>query len=655
MLDEYVPVGGRSFKVTSARGFKPGDTVIVRRIGNQAWIDAIGMNTDSPGGRWQPFNSTWTGSSSTYRTTPSPSTPRSPARSRSAGVAARSSDTMTWPDRTRRDREPPRHLGVRSHRADESLRKHGPRGLVAEEYYADENHYGNFVTFDNLKHGWVRNATALHFVNSMVGTLAGSKWITVQDCVSREPISQRRGGRRFTFALRGQLALVQRCLSDKGRHSFMMGRPSGSANVFLDCKATSPYSSSEPHENWASGGVYDNVQAPLTARFWKNISIGWAGANTVFWNCEGSFLVQKPPTAQNYTLVTSASIPSYSTSRFRTPRRRTAHRIARPARHAAQPVSDATPRAARRPRPAPTSPPRSTRLTVLTRRTFLSRMGVAGTLAAAAPWRLPLGYTQTRGPARAFLRGVPGRADFDRRLLGSFLEHLGRAVYTGVYAPGSRHADAKGFRTDVAREVRELGVPIVRYPGGNFVSGYNWLDGVGPKAQRPTVLERAWNSLESNQFGTNEFIEWCAMVGAEPLLDELRHRLGRLAVASSVCQPLAHPLERASAPRLHRATSLLCLGNEMEGPWQIGHSIARIRSQALTRQAMRSSLPAAAHRLRISGTSCRRISPGTGKSSRNATTRGRHSLTPTRQHEEWRANSTGAVPRDESGHGSPHH
>ena len=172
---------------------------------------------------------------------------------------------------------------------------------VAEEYYADEDHYRNFIVFDNIRNGWVRNATALHFVNSMVGTQRGSKWITVQDCVSREPVSRRMGARRFTFALRGQLALVQRCHSDKGRHSFMTGQPSGSGNVFLDCRATSPFSSSEPHEQWATGTLYDNVQAPLTARFWKNINIGWAGANTVFWNCEGDFLVQKPPTAQNYS------------------------------------------------------------------------------------------------------------------------------------------------------------------------------------------------------------------------------------------------------------------------------------------------------------------------------------------------------------------
>ena len=159
-------------------------------------------------------------------------------------------------------------------------------------------------------------------------------------------------------------------------------------------------------------------------------------------------------------------------------------------------------------------------MTECNRRTFLARAGAAAAFAAAGSWLQAIGYAQAgaRGPARAFVRRSPTRGDFDRRLLGSFLEHLGRAIYTGVYQPGSRLADAKGFRIDVARDIKELGVPIVRYPGGNFVSGYNWLDGVGPKVQRPVVLDRAWNSLETNQFGTNEFVEWCAMVGAEPLL-----------------------------------------------------------------------------------------------------------------------------------------
>jgi outer membrane protein assembly factor BamB len=130
-----------------------------------------------------------------------------------------------------------------------------------------------------------------------------------------------------------------------------------------------------------------------------------------------------------------------------------------------------------------------------------------------------IGYAQAGpGSARAVIEPPRASGAFDRRLLGSFLEHLGRAIYTGVYQPGSALADARGFRTDVVREIKTLDVPIVRYPGGNFVSGYNWLDGVGPKVQRPTVLDRAWNSLETNQFGTNDFIDWCRLVGTELLL-----------------------------------------------------------------------------------------------------------------------------------------
>src|ERR1044072_9328396 len=115
------------------------------------------------------------------------------------------------------------------------------------------------------------------------------------------------------------------------------------------------------------------------------------------------------------------------------------------------------------------------------RRAFLESLGRAGAFAAAGSWLSSMGYAQAGpGSARGLLWRSAGRAALARRVFGSFLEHLGRAIYTGVYEPGSRLADAKGFRTDVAREVKDLGVPIVRYPGGNFVSGYNWLDGVGP-------------------------------------------------------------------------------------------------------------------------------------------------------------------------------
>src|SRR5215212_2184260 len=163
------------------------------------------------------------------------------------------------------------------------------------------------------------------------------------------------------------------------------------------------------------------------------------------------------------------------------------------------------------------------------RRRFLSGLGKAGALLATGSWLESIGYAQaSRGPARAVIQQPRVTTDFDRRLLGSFLEHLGRAIYTGVYQPGSPMADGKGFRTDVAREIKELGVTTVRYPGGNFVSGYNWLDGVGPKPQRPTVLERAWNSLESNQFGTQR-IHRLVRDGRRraSARHELRHRLRR--------------------------------------------------------------------------------------------------------------------------------
>jgi alpha-N-arabinofuranosidase len=212
---------------------------------------------------------------------------------------------------------------------------------------------------------------------------------------------------------------------------------------------------------------------------------------------------------------------------------------------------------------------------------FLSTVGGA-LVAARGGWLSAIGYAQSsRNPVRAFVRRSTRRADFDRRLLGSFLEHLGRAVYTGVYDPGSPLADANGFRTDVAREIKELNVPIIRYPGGNFVSGYNWLDGVGPKGQRPVVLDRAWNSLETNQFGTNEFIDWCRLVGTEPMLG-MNFGTGTVEMALAYVEYCNiergtrwSDLRRAHGYDRPHDVRYWCLGNEMDGPWQIGQLQAR--------------------------------------------------------------------------------
>jgi alpha-N-arabinofuranosidase len=215
------------------------------------------------------------------------------------------------------------------------------------------------------------------------------------------------------------------------------------------------------------------------------------------------------------------------------------------------------------------------------RRAFMAGLAGAGGALAAGSWLSGIGYAQGTGPARATAYRARTLSDMDRRLLGAFLEHLGRAIYTGVYEPGSKLADENGFRRDVLAEVKELGVPIMRYPGGNFVSGYNWLDGVGPKAKRPTVLEKAWNSLETNQFGTNEFIEWCRRVGTEPLLaSNLGTGTPEMAAAYVEYCNVEKGTRWSDLRREHGYAAphnvrYWCLGNEMDGPWQMGHMTAR--------------------------------------------------------------------------------
>jgi len=173
-----------------------------------------------------------------------------------------------------------------------------------------------------------------------------------------------------------------------------------------------------------------------------------------------------------------------------------------------------------------------------------------------------------------------GVAPVRRRVFGSFVEHLGRCVYTGIYEPGHPTADEHGFRGDVLALVRELGVSTIRYPGGNFVSGYRWEDGVGPLAQRPRRLDLAWHSLETNEVGLDEFAGWCRLAGCEPMLAV---NLGTRGVqeALDVLEYANHPGGTALADRRAANGSvephdirMWCLGNEMDGPWQVGHSSA---------------------------------------------------------------------------------
>lgn len=171
-------------------------------------------------------------------------------------------------------------------------------------------------------------------------------------------------------------------------------------------------------------------------------------------------------------------------------------------------------------------------------------------------------------------------ADIDKRLYGSFLEHLGRAVYTGIYEPGHPTADKNGMRGDVLDLVRELNTPVCRYPGGNFVSAYNWEDGIGPRDARPTRLDLAWRTSESNHVGIHEFADWAAAANTEMMLAVNLGSRG-LDSARSFVEYTNHPggtywsdLRKKNGRADPWNVRLWCLGNEMDGPWQVGHKSA---------------------------------------------------------------------------------
>ena len=186
-------------------------------------------------------------------------------------------------------------------------------------------------------------------------------------------------------------------------------------------------------------------------------------------------------------------------------------------------------------------------------------------------------------------------SEIDPRLYGSFIEQLGRAVYGGIYDPRHDTADEDGFRQDVIELVKELQVPIIRYPGGNMVSAYNWEDGVGPKDLRPKRLELAWSSLETNEVGTNEFATWAKKVNAEVMMAVNLGTRG-IDAARNLVEYCNHPggtywsdLRKEHGFQDPHRIKTWCLGNEMDGPWQIGMKTAQEygRLAAETAKAMK--------------------------------------------------------------------
>ena len=168
----------------------------------------------------------------------------------------------------------------------------------------------------------------------------------------------------------------------------------------------------------------------------------------------------------------------------------------------------------------------------------------------------------------------------DDRVYGAFLEHLGRAIYSGIYEPDHPTADKNGMRGDVAKLVQDIDIPMVRYPGGNFVSAYNWEDGIGPREERPVRLDLAWHTSESNAVGIHEFADWAETVGTDMMLAVNLGSRG-LDAARNFVEYVNHPggsywsdLRIKNGRKEPWNTKLWCLGNEMDGPWQVGHKSA---------------------------------------------------------------------------------
>ncbi len=303
ITDSFVPVGSHSFQIESAKGLRVGDRIIVRRIGNKEWISAIKMDQiilrPQTGGtkQWEPFNLDFdrviTQIDGDQITIDAPVV---------CAIEQR------WGGGEILSFDPGERIGLVGI---ENLRgvSEFDRNITAEmeggkeKYFSDEKHGWDFITINSAENVWVRNITALYFGYSAVN-IGQAKWVTVQDSKCLEMVSVITGSRRYCFNIDGQLNLVQRCETETGRHSFVVGGRVCGPNVFLFCKADKSYATSEPHHRWSVGGLYDNVKAPMAIqdRQWMGSGHGWAGANYVAWNCEGPLVCQKPPTAQNWAI-----------------------------------------------------------------------------------------------------------------------------------------------------------------------------------------------------------------------------------------------------------------------------------------------------------------------------------------------------------------
>ncbi len=299
VVNTYVPVGARSFQLDSTEGLEVGDTIVVNRPSTQAWINAIGMNKlKNP---WKPgqhdlnFDRVITRIEGNWITVDAPLT-NSLDQKYGGGTVYE----YTWETRIE-------NVGV------EHI-----RGISEFAYATDENHSWTFIEILAAQNVWVRDITAQNFAYAAVSARGNSKWVTVEDSEFLDPKSQVTGGRRYSFYVEGQQTLVRNVYARGGRHDFVVGPWAAGPNVFVDTRADGALSDSGPHHRWSVGSLFDNVQVAsnqinIRNRGNSGTGHGWAGANSVIWNSKAkSYIVESPPTAQNWLIGSTGSIASNS-------------------------------------------------------------------------------------------------------------------------------------------------------------------------------------------------------------------------------------------------------------------------------------------------------------------------------------------------------
>ncbi len=295
IIDKYVPVGARSFRVDSTAGLAVGETVIVNRPTTTEWVAAIGMNLlDNPwvAGNHEPnWDRVITRIEGNSITVDAPLT-----NSLDLEYGGGNIRQYTWTNRIN-------NVGV------ESLR--GISDFVGD---TDENHATWLVEMTAMQNGWIRDLTAYNFRQGIVTLSSTSKWVTVEECESYDPKSPIVGGERYTYNVNGQLILVRNSHASQGRHDYVFGSAVPGPNVFVNNTAVNAYSDTGPHHRWATGGLFDNIDVDgdsINVQNRGNLGTGhgFAGANMVIWNSTADgFIVHNPPTAQNWLIGSTGPI-----------------------------------------------------------------------------------------------------------------------------------------------------------------------------------------------------------------------------------------------------------------------------------------------------------------------------------------------------------